>query len=114
MKCLQCGHDSLSAVGFCGRCGAKLDFTADEIAGALVTKATVETAANTEFYAKRALMFSLFLFLAALTLYVLSAGEAPATHFMPSAARGSSHTDLEVKVEPVLPRLEIPIESRKR
>lgn len=114
MQCLQCGQNNAAAVGFCGRCGSKMDFTADEISGALVKDAKEETAANTEYYAKQALIFTGALFLLALTLFILSLGSPTASHFMPGLSQGSRHTDVEVKVDPQLPHLAVPIEIRKR
>ncbi|MFN3484987.1 MAG: double zinc ribbon domain-containing protein, partial [Planctomycetota bacterium] len=39
MRCPACRHDNPAALAFCGHCGARLDFTADEIEHALAEKA---------------------------------------------------------------------------
>jgi hypothetical protein len=104
----------MASVGFCSRCGKKLDFTADEIAGALVREAREETAANTLHYAKQALTFGGAFFLLAATLFALSRGAPTESYTIPAVSPGSKHVDLEFKGDPRLERLAIPIEFRKR
>jgi hypothetical protein len=91
-----------------------MDFTADEIAGALVREATDETAAATEHYARQAFFFAGAVLVLAVTLFVLSLGAPAASGFMPSITPGSRHADVESKTEPGLPRLAVPLEIRKR
>lgn len=115
MQCLKCNHKNTGTVGYCQRCGAKMDFTADEIQGALIEKKRAEVAHNTEFYAKQALTFAAVLFLLAATCLVLSMG-TPETvpPAIPSASNGSRYVEVEPRVQADLPKLEAPLELRKR
>lgn len=115
MNCLKCSHKNPGTVGYCQRCGAKMDFTADEIQGALIDKKREEVADNTEYYAKQALTFASILFLLAATCLVLASG-TPETSppAVPSASNGSKYVEVEPKVEAELPKLRIPLEVRKR
>jgi len=115
MNCLKCSHKNPGTVGYCQRCGAKMDFTADEIQGALIDKKRGEVADNTEFYAKQALTFAAALFLLAVTCLVLSTGTPEtAPPAIPSASNGSKYVEVEPKVEAELPKLRLPLEVRKR
>ena len=115
MNCLQCNHKNPGTVAYCQKCGAKMDFTADEIQGALIDKKREEVADNTEFYAKQVLTFAAILFLVAATCLVLSTG-APETvpPAVPSASNGSKYVEVESKVDAELPKLQVPLEVRKR
>ena len=115
MNCLKCGHRNNATIAFCQKCGAKMDFTADEIAGALVEKKREEVADNTAFYARQALTFAVVVFLVALTCLVLSTG-APDTSppAIPSAAQGSKYLEVDYKVDTDLPKLPVPLEVRKK
>ncbi|HZE97886.1 MAG TPA: hypothetical protein VE981_12735, partial [Planctomycetota bacterium] len=74
MNCPKCNYRNPGTIAYCQKCGGKLDFTADQIAGSLVETAREETAASTEFYAKQSLTFAAVLLLLSVTLYVLSLG----------------------------------------
>ncbi len=114
MICLQCRHNNLASVGYCQRCGAKLDFTADEIQDALVEKAASEVKQSTEFYARQALLFAAVLFLVALTALALAGGAPEESYYIPSASVGAKHLEVEFKQEVEVPKLLIPLEVRKR
>ena len=115
MQCLKCSHKNPGTVAYCQRCGAKLDFTADEIEGALLEKKREEIAHTTEFYARQALTFASVLFLIAMTCLVLSLG-APETvpPAIPSASNGGKYLDVEPRLDTELPKLMVPLEGRKR
>jgi len=115
MNCLKCNHRNPGTVAYCQRCGAKMDFTADEIQGSLMEKKREEVAHNTEFYAKQALTFAAILFLLAATCMVLSTG-APETPppAIPSSSNGSKYIEVEPRVEAELPKLQVPLEVRKK
>jgi uncharacterized membrane protein YvbJ len=114
MNCIKCGHKNAGLVGFCGRCGSKLDFTADEIQGALVEKAREEVAQTTEHYAKQALVFAAVVFMGMLTLLVLSTGSPDATFHIPSASNGMTHLQASYILDSELPRMLIPVEPKKK
>jgi hypothetical protein len=101
-------------MAYCQKCGARMDFTADEIAGSLVETAREETALNTQFYAKQSLLFSSIIFLLALTLFVLSLGAPEESYYIPALSKGAEHVKVEFKMEPDIPKLSIPYEIRKR
>ena len=115
MQCIKCSHKNPATVGYCQKCGSKMDFTADEIQGALIEKKREEVAHTTEFYAKQALTFAAILFLLAVTCLVLSTGtpENPPPA-IPSASHGSKYVEVEAKVAAELPKLEIPLEVRRK
>jgi uncharacterized membrane protein YvbJ len=115
MKCLKCSHQNPGTVGYCQKCGAKLDFTADEIQGALIEKKREEVADNTEFYARQAITFAGVLFLVAVTCFGLSLGSPDiAPPAIPSAANGSKYMELEYKGDLEIPKLQVPLEVRKK
>ena len=114
MNCLKCNYRNPGTVGFCQKCGARMDFTADEIAGSLVETAREETARNTEYYAKQALTFAAIIFLVAITLFVLSFGAPDESYYIPALSRGAEHVKVETKVDPQIPKLDVPIDYRKK
>jgi hypothetical protein len=114
MNCLKCNYRNPGTIAYCQKCGAKMDFTADEIAGSLVEKAREETARSTEHYAKHTLTFAAVIFLVAVTVFVLSLGAPEEAYYIPSLSRGAEHVKVEYKVSPELKRLSIPYEIRKR
>lgn len=114
MNCLKCNYKNPGTIAYCQKCGAKMDFTADEIAGSLVETAREETAHNTEHYAKQSLMFAAILFLVTVTLFVLSFGAPEESYYIPALSRGAEHVKVDFKVDPQIPKLSIPIEIRKR
>jgi hypothetical protein len=115
MKCLKCSHQNAATVGYCQKCGAKMDFTADEIQGALIDKKREEVADSTEFYARQAITFAAVIFLVAITCFALSLG-APDTAppAIPSAANGSKYVDVEYKSDLEIPKFQVPLEVRKK
>lgn len=114
MNCLKCHFKNPGTLAYCQKCGARMDFTADEITGSLVEKAREETAANTAHYAKQSLMFAAILFLVSLTLLVLSLGAPEESYYVPALSRGSDHVKVEFKIDPQIPKLLIPYDIRKR
>ena len=114
MNCLKCNHRNPGTVAYCQKCGARMDFTADEIAGSLVEKARAETAASTEHYARHTLTAAAVLFLFGLTLFVLSLGAPEESYYLPALSRGARHLTVAFKLEPELQKLSIPLEIRKR
>jgi len=114
MQCLKCNHKNPGTIAYCQKCGAKMDFTAEEIAGSLAESARKETAAGTEHYAKQALTFAAILFLMSLTLFVLSFGAPEGSYYMPALSRSAKHVKVEFKLDPQLPKLSVPLEIRKR
>jgi uncharacterized membrane protein YvbJ len=115
MQCLKCSHRNPASLAYCQKCGAKMDFTADEIQGALIEKKREEVAHNTEYYAKQALTFATILFLLAATFLVLSTG-APETSppSVPSASNGSEYIKVDPKMDTEMPKLQVPLEVRKK
>jgi hypothetical protein len=101
-------------MAYCQKCGGRMDFTADQIAGSLVETAREETAASTEFYAKQSMTFAAALFLVSITLFVLSLGAPTESYYIPALSKGAEHVKVEYKLDPQLPKLSIPIEIRKR
>ena len=114
MQCLKCGHKNPGTIAYCRKCGAKMDFTAEEIAGSLAETARKETAASTEFYAKQGLTFAAIVFLLSLTLYVLSFGAPEGSYYMPALSRSAKHVKVEFKLDPQVQKLSVPLEIRKR
>jgi hypothetical protein len=114
MNCLKCNYKNPGTMAYCQKCGARMDFTADEIAGSLVETAREETALNTEHYAKQSVMFASILFLLTLTLFVLSFGAPDESYYIPALSKGAEHVKVEFKMEPDVPKLSIPYEFRKR
>lgn len=114
MNCLRCNFKNTGTLAYCQKCGARMDFTADQIAGSLVETAREETAANTEFYAKQSLTFAAVIFLVAITLFVLSLGAPQEAYYIPALSKGSDHVKVEFKLDPQLPKLSVPFEIRKR
>ena len=114
MQCLKCNHKNPGTIAYCQKCGAKMDFTADEIAGSLVETAREETAQNTEHYAKHTLTFAAVLFLLSLTLFVLSFGAPEESYYIPALSKGAEHVKVEFKMSPEVKKLSVPIEIRKR
>ena len=114
MNCLKCHYKNPGTMAYCQKCGAKMDFTADEIAGSLVETARGETAENTQHYAKQSMMFAAIVFLLTLTLFVLSFGAPEEAYYLPALSKGAEHVKIEFKMDPQIPKLSIPIEIRKR
>jgi len=115
MQCPKCHfRNPTGTVAYCQKCGAKMDFTADEIAGSLVETARGETAANTSFYARQMLTFAAVLFLVSMTLFVMSTGAPKEAYYIPALSKGAEHVKVEFKLEPQIPKLSIPYEIRKR
>lgn len=114
MNCLRCKHKNPGTLQYCQKCGAKMDFTADEIREALVDKARDEAVAETGFHAKRLLALAVMLFLTAVTFLVLSGGAPEDAYYVPSAANGAKYVEVGVKLDPRLPKLSVPLEARKK
>ena len=114
MNCLKCHYKNPGSSGYCQKCGARMDFTADEITGSLVEKAREETASNTEFYAKQFLMFASIIFILVMTLYVLSFGAPEESYYIPALSKGAEHVKVEYKLDPDIQKLSLPFEIRKR
>jgi hypothetical protein len=114
MNCLKCNYKNPGTIAYCQKCGARMDFTADEIAGSLVETAREETAANTEHYAKQALTFAAILFLLSMTLFVLSLGAPEKSYYIPALSKGAEHVKVEFKMDPQIQKLSVPYEIRKR
>jgi hypothetical protein len=114
MNCLKCNHRNPGTVGYCQKCGAKMDFTADEIAEALAEKGRAEVVQATGFHAKRLLTFAVVLFLLSVTLLVLSGGAPLGGYAVPSAANGSKYVELEAEFHTELPRPLAPLEVKRR
>ena len=113
MNCLKCRHKNPSAVGYCQRCGAKLDFTADEIQAALVSDAREAVVADTGFWARRALFLAVTVFLLALTAFVLSTGAPEGAYFVPASSQNARYLEVETRIDTELPKALIPLEQKK-
>jgi len=111
---MKCNYKNPGTIAYCQKCGAKMDFTADEIAGSLVETAREETAQNTEHYAKHTLTFAAVLFLLTLTLFILSFGAPDEAYYIPALSKGAEHVKVEFKMSPEVKKLSVPIEIRKR
>jgi hypothetical protein len=114
MRCPACRHDNPAALAFCRRCGIKLDFTADEIEHSLAEKARTEAVRDTAAYARHALFLAVVLLLVAVTLRFLAGGTPEEPYVAPSAAQGARYLDVDVRLEPELPKLLVPVENRSR
>jgi hypothetical protein len=114
MLCPKCNYRNPGTIAYCQKCGGRMDFTADQIAGSLVETAREETAASTEFYAKQTLTLAAIGFLISVTLFVVSLGAPKESYYIPALSRGAEHVKVEFKLDPQLPKLPIPIEIRKR
>ena len=114
MNCLKCHYKNPGTMAYCQKCGARMDFTADEISGSLVETAREETARNTEYYAKQSMMFSAIILLLTVTLFVLSLGAPEESYYIPALSKGAEHVKVEFKMEPDIPKLSIPYQFRKR
>ena len=114
MNCLKCNYKNPGSSGYCQKCGARMDFTADEISGSLVETAREETALNTEYYAKQSLTFASIIFLLVITLWVLSFGAPEDSYYIPALSKGAEHVKVDFKMEPDIQKLSIPFEIRKR
>ena len=114
MNCLKCNHRNPGTVGYCQKCGARMDFTADEIAEALAEKGRAEVVQATGFHAKRLLTFAVILFLVSVTLLVLSGGAPGDAYAVPSAANGSRYVDLGADFDTQLPKPLAPLEVKRR
>ena len=114
MLCPKCNYRNPGTIAYCQKCGGRMDFTADQIAGSLVETAREETAADTEVYAKQALTFGAVLFLLAGTLYALSFGAPKESYYIPALSKGAEHVKVEFKMDPQIPKLLVPLEIRKR
>jgi len=111
VNCIKCKHKNPATVTYCQKCGGKLDFTADDIAVGMVQKAQEERIETTEHYAKQSLFFAILLFVAALTLLIVSGG-APASediHVVPSITSGARYVSVDYRFEPPLERATIPL-----
>jgi hypothetical protein len=111
---MKCNYKNPGTIAYCQKCGAKMDFTADEIAGSLVETAREETAQNTQHYAKHTLTFAAVMFLLSLTLFVLSFGAPDESYYIPALSKGAEHVKVEFKMTPEVKKLSVPIEIRKR
>ena len=100
MNCLKCNYKNPGTIAYCQKCGSKMDFTADEIAGSLVETAREETAQSTAHYAKQSLTFAAILFLLSMTLFVLSFGAPEESYYIPALSRGAEHVKVEFKQTP--------------
>src|SRR5262245_30205094 len=100
MNCLKCNYKNPGTIAYCHKCGARMDFTDDEIAGSLVESAREETALNTEYYARQSLMFAAIIFLMAVTLWVLSFGAPEESYYIPALSKGAEHVKIEFKMDP--------------
>lgn len=114
MYCLHCKHKNPGTLQYCQRCGAKMDFTADEIQSALVEKARDEVVEETGFHAKRLLALAIVLFVTAGTFFALSFGAPEEAYYVPSIGQGARYLEVETKLDPQLPRLPVPFEARKK
>lgn len=118
MICLQCNHNNPATIGYCQKCGAKMDFTADQIQDALVQKAKGEVAANTEYYAKQALTFAVVIFLLTISLFIVAGGAPEDKYSIPSVSmevgqRGGKHVEVEFKLQPEMPVQLVPVDPKK-
>jgi hypothetical protein len=116
MNCLRCKHNNPATVTYCQKCGQKLDFTADEIAGALTEKAQNERIKTTEFYAKQALFFTILLFVIAITAFIISLGAPDEIYPVPSATNGAKYIELgeQGRWEPPCERELMPIGLKRK
>lgn len=105
MKCLRCGFRNAATVGYCQKCGAKIDLTVDEIQDALVDKARGEQAASTAHYAQQSLFFAVVIFMFVLTVFVLTGGTRSDVSALPSIVGGTRHVEVDYRIGD---RLELP------
>ncbi len=118
MQCLQCSHNNPATIGYCQKCGARMDFTADQIQDALVQRAKGEVAANTAYYAKQALTFAVVLFLLTMSLFFLAGGAPEDKYAIPSISmevgqRGGKHVEVDFKLETEMPVQRVPLDPTK-
>ena len=114
MNCLACGHKNPGTVGYCQKCGRRLDLTADEIADALIEKKKSEIVETTEHYARQSLVFSAVVILIMFTLLILSGGAPEDAYYIPSVSNGSTHVQMEdYRMGLDLELLRIPFEKQR-
>lgn len=113
MNCIRCSHNNPATIGYCQKCGAKMDFTADQIEEALVEKKKGEVVANTEYYAKQALTFATVLFLLAISLFFLAGGAPEDGYAVPSVSLDGKHVEVEHKLEAEMPKHLVPLDPKK-
>ncbi len=111
MNCLGCGFDNPATVAYCQKCGGKLNLTADEIQASLVERAKAETAGNTEFYARNALVGMIVFFLFAFTVLWMSGGAREGTYYIPSASNGADYVKVEYQFKPEIRPLGVSLEK---
>ena len=114
MNCLTCGHNNPGTAGYCQKCGARLDLTADEIADALVEKAKGEVVQTTEHYARQSLVFAALLLLIMFTLLIVSGGAPEDAYQIPSVSSGADHVKMEgFKLDLDLKAQRVPFEDQR-
>jgi hypothetical protein len=114
MNCVKCNYRNPGAAGYCQKCGAKMDFTADEIAIAMAEKGRTEVVLETGFHARRLLTFAVVLLLASVTFLVLSLGAPEGAYYLPSAAQGAKYIQLEAAIDTELPKPVTPLEVKRK
>ena len=113
MNCLSCSHKNPATVTYCQKCGKKLDFTADDITGALVEKAKGERMRVTEHYVKQSLLIAVVVFGVAMTLFILSGGAPVEVHAVPSVSGGAKYVEVGYRFDPPVERALVPFPGKK-
>jgi hypothetical protein len=113
MICIKCNHNNPATIGYCQKCGGKMDFTADQIEAALIDKKKDEVVQNTTYYAKQALTFAVVLLLLAVSLFFLAGGAPEDTYAIPSVSKPGKHVEIEHKLEVEMPKALVPLDAPK-
>jgi len=110
---MKCNYKNPARSPIAQKCGAKMDFTADEIAGRS-SRRREETAQNTEHYAKHTLTFARRPVPAVADALRPVVRRPEESYYVPALAGRGSTVRLEFKLSPEVKKLSIPIEIRKR
>ena len=114
MNCLACGHKNPNTIGYCQKCGGRMDLTADEIHDALMEKARNEVVETTEHYARQSLIFAVVILMIMFTLLILSGGAPEDAYYIPSVSNGATHVQLEnFEMGIELDMLRIPFQNQR-
>lgn len=111
MNCIKCGFNNPSTTAYCTACGARLDYTVDEIRRHMDQKRESEDLTERNSAADRLLVFAIALFLLALTIFFM-AGSPPRVPSTPSLSRGLKAMSVEYRFAPGIPEALIPLEEK--
>lgn len=101
MKCLACEFKNPGTLAFCQKCGAPLDFSADEISDAMVAGEKEKRRTGTEHHSKNFLIAGVVLFLLSVTAWFLAGGAPQDVYLTPPASEQARFMTVSRHVEQV-------------